>query len=64
MRVCRVQARVRILTCRKGTYQERKEDDVNRRIFKPWLAKKRGPIAVLAAAVAAAASLGAAGSGD
>jgi hypothetical protein len=34
---------------------------MNRRIFKPWLAKKRGPIAVLAAALAAAASLGVAG---
>jgi hypothetical protein len=36
---------------------------MNRRIFKPWLAKKRGPIAVLAAALAAAASLGVAGCG-
>ena len=41
-----------------------KDQNMNRRIFKPWLAKKRGPIAVLAAAVAAAASLGVAGSGD
>jgi hypothetical protein len=30
---------------------------MNRRIFKPWLAKKRGPIAVLAAAVAASTAL-------
>jgi len=36
---------------------------MNRRIFKPWLAKKRGPITVLAAALAAAASLGVAGCG-
>ena len=41
-----------------------KRTNVNRRTFKPWLAKKRGLIAVLAAAVAAAASLGVAGSGD
>ena len=40
-----------------------KRTNVNRRTFKPWLAKKRGLIAVLAAAVAAAASLGVAGSG-
>ena len=40
-----------------------KRTNVNRLTFKPWLAKKRGPIAVLAAAVAAAASLGVAGSG-
>ena len=33
---------------------------MNRRIFKPWLARKRGPIAVIAA-LAAAASLGLAG---
>ena len=36
---------------------------MNRSIFKPWLARKRGPIAVLAAALAAAASLGVAGCG-
>ena len=41
-----------------------KRTNVNRLTFKPWLAKKRGLIAVLAAAVAAAASLGVAGSGD
>src|SRR6516165_12542976 len=40
-----------------------KEQSMNRRIFKSWLAKKRGPIAVLAAALAAAASLGVAGCG-
>ena len=43
--------------------QERKEDqNMNRRIFKPFLARKRGPIAVLAA-LAATASLGLAGWG-
>src|SRR5215468_6694245 len=41
-----------------------KDQNMNRRIFKPWLAKKRGPIAVLAAALAAAASLGVAGCGE
>jgi hypothetical protein len=37
---------------------------MNRRIFKPWLARKRGPIAVLAAVLAAAASLALAGCGE
>src|SRR5215467_7919693 len=39
---------------------EEEGQNMNRRIFKPWLARKRGPVAVLAA-LAAAASLGLAG---
>ena len=42
--------------------QEGEDQNMNRRIFKPWLARKRGPIAVLAA-LAAGASLGLAGWG-
>ena len=36
---------------------------MNRRVFKPWLGTKRGPVALLAAALAAGASLSLAGCG-
>ena len=65
MRVCPGQARVRIRNCRKGRYQERKEEpNVNLRIFRRVPARKRGLLAMLAAAVAASTSLAvAAGAG-
>jgi hypothetical protein len=58
MCVCPSQAKVHVLNCRRGKSQERKEDqNVNHRFFRRMPARKRGLIAVLAAAVAAGTSL-------